>query len=101
MNLYTRFHETCWRMEDGPKADCADIIIRMMRHPDQKPVEPKAKQDNFTWNTDEPFLDPTEMRDPRLHAMRIRCAIHGSRWGQVPRHGEGDGQIDERIKPLL
>lgn len=101
MNVYTRFHETCWRMEDGPKADCADIIIRMMRHPEQKPVEPKAKQDNFTWNTDEPFLDPTEMRDPRLHAMRMRCAIHGSRWGQVPRHGEGDGQIDERIKPLL
>ena len=28
--VYTRFFDTCWRDEDGPKADAADIIIRMM-----------------------------------------------------------------------
>ena len=31
VNIYTKFFETCWREEDGPKADAADITIRMMR----------------------------------------------------------------------
>ena len=29
--LYTQFFDTCWREEDGDKADIADIAIRMMR----------------------------------------------------------------------
>ena len=34
VNIYTKFFETCWREEDGPKADAADITIRMMRKPE-------------------------------------------------------------------
>ena len=41
--VYTRFFDTCWRDEDGPKADAADIIIRMMRNPDFKPRETRDK----------------------------------------------------------
>ena len=29
-HVYTRFFETCWTEQDGPKADVADIAIRMM-----------------------------------------------------------------------
>ena len=29
--VYTHFFDTCWREEDGDKADVADIAIRMMR----------------------------------------------------------------------
>jgi hypothetical protein len=35
VQVYTRFFETCWRECDGDKADCADIIIRMMTNGDQ------------------------------------------------------------------
>ena len=35
VQVYTRFFETCWRECDGQKADCADIIIRMMTKGDQ------------------------------------------------------------------
>ena len=35
VQVYTRFFETYWREEDGQKADCADIIIRMMTKGDQ------------------------------------------------------------------
>jgi hypothetical protein len=37
--VYTNFFDTCWREEDGPKADVADIAIRLMgggRVPEQK-----------------------------------------------------------------
>ena len=33
--VYTHFFDTCWREEDGPKADVADIAIRMMRTGDK------------------------------------------------------------------
>ena len=35
VNVYTAFFDTCWREADGDKADCADIIIRMMTKGDQ------------------------------------------------------------------
>ena len=33
--VYTHFFDTCWREEDGDKADIADIAIRMMRTGDK------------------------------------------------------------------
>lgn len=35
VQVYSRFFDTCWRDADGEKADCADIIIRMMTNGDQ------------------------------------------------------------------
>ena len=81
VQVYTRFFETCWRECDGDKADCADIIIRMMTKGDQ-PREPEPEQPKETvtiagidcevveWNTDDPFLDPEEYIDPRVREWR-------------------------------
>jgi hypothetical protein len=94
--VYTHFFDTCWREEDGDKADIADIAIRMMRTGDKPrqagdgqgateqsataseqsgatPAhEPVRIGDIITevWNTDEPFLDPIELRDPRVRMWR-------------------------------
>ena len=76
VQVYTKFFDTCWRPEDGEKADCADIIIRMMTKGDQ-PSEPAPKNDRkdsnlglIEWNTDEPFLDPLEAMDPKVREWR-------------------------------
>jgi hypothetical protein len=59
------------------KADVADIAIRMMRtgevpRKDEPKHEPVKVGDIITevWNTDEPFLDPDEMADPRVRMWR-------------------------------
>jgi hypothetical protein len=77
IQVYTRFFETCWREEDGDKADAADIAIRMMKTGDvPRNVETKHEEvmvgDIVTevWNSDEPFLDPDELNDPRLRLWR-------------------------------
>jgi hypothetical protein len=95
--VYTHFFDTCWREEDGDKADVADIAIRMMTT-GEKPRrttgegqgateknaqaavgsgaipahEPVKIGDIITevWNTDEPFLDPIELADPRVRMCR-------------------------------
>jgi len=95
--VYTHFFDTCWREDDGDKADVADIAIRMMTT-GEKPRkttgngqdatsvdasaggeigathahEPVKIGDIITevWNTDEPFLDPIEMADPRVRMWR-------------------------------
>lgn len=43
VNVYTKFFETCWRPEDGEKADAADIILRMMTQPQPKKAKPTAE----------------------------------------------------------
>jgi len=95
--VYTHFFDTCWTEEDGDKADVADIAIRMMTTGDKPrqttgdgqgatetsatasdqsgatPAhEPVRIGDIITevWNTDEPFLDPIEMADPRVRMWR-------------------------------
>ena len=78
VQIYTQFLETCWRDEDGPKADCADITIRMMRTGDQpRKPEPKAVDvvtvagvDFTPWPADEPFVDPIEASDTRVRQWR-------------------------------
>jgi hypothetical protein len=80
VQVYTRFFETCWRECDGDKADCADIIIRMMTKGDQ-PREPEPKSNETVnvagidcevveWNSDDPFIDPEELIDPRVRQWR-------------------------------
>ena len=93
--VYTHFFDTCWREEDGDKADIADIAIRMMRTGEGPRVEESGGQvhdssqknhatcphdssepvrigDIITeiWNSDEPFLDPIELQDPRVRMWR-------------------------------
>jgi hypothetical protein len=75
--VYTHFFDTCWTEADGMKADVADIAIRMMRtgevpRKDEPKHEPVKVGDIITevWNTDEPFLDPDEMADPRVRMWR-------------------------------
>ena len=46
VNVYTKFFDACWIEEDGPKADVADIAIRMLRNPDWKPRKQEAMQAN-------------------------------------------------------
>ena len=117
VQVYTKFFDACWTPEDGDKADCADIALRMMHDPTFHPrkTEPiqadgqgateqiaaaglshgatlPEKPDGVTdseWFehlsimkaigdyeivhpglADEPFLDPEEMADPRLHQLR-------------------------------
>ena len=74
--IYTRFFDKYWTEEDGPKADLADINLRMLCHPETI-KEQTAKNDPkdkdlglIEWNSDEPFLDPIEMQDPRVHQWR-------------------------------
>ena len=87
--VYTHFFDTCWTEADGDKADIADIAIRMMRTGDKprhtddgqgatdqsgaNPVhEPVRIGDIITeiYHSDEPFLDPEELRDPRIRMWR-------------------------------
>jgi hypothetical protein len=94
VNIYTRFFDTCWTEEDGDKADAADIAIRMMRQPEFVPRTKEAvtthggdtethcnplspeQQDMLgihEWalaHPDEPFIDPIELRDQRVHEWR-------------------------------
>ena len=43
VNVYTKFFDACWTEEDGPKADVADIAIRMLRNPDWRPRDIKTE----------------------------------------------------------
>ena len=80
VRLYTQFFDTCWREEDGMKADVADIAIRMMRTGDKPRKadsdmkhEPVKIGDIETWvvgKSDEPFLDQDELQDPRVRMWR-------------------------------
>ena len=79
--IYTRFFDKYWVPEDGPKADLADINLRLICHPetinDAKPTEASnddkillACQQWTEVHGDEPFLDPLEAIDPRVREWR-------------------------------
>ena len=78
VQVYTKFFDTCWTEDDGPKADCADIAIRMMRNPDFQPRKIEEKHEEvmvgnivtYVVPDGEPFLDPIERDDPRVHQWR-------------------------------
>jgi hypothetical protein len=43
------------------------------------------------WNTDEPFLDEEELRDPRVRRWReIMSRVHSSGWGKWPKSNVAD-----------
>lgn len=90
IKIYETFLTDWWKEEDGPKADCADITIRMMSRPEtatrnEQPKDEGKVKDTpqgesvgilpsdlglIKQNTDEPFLDPDEYLDPRVHQWR-------------------------------
>jgi hypothetical protein len=77
VRLYTQFFDTCWREEDGTKADVADIAIRMMRTGEgprkvEEKHEPVLIGDIETHIVDDgvPFVDPIELSEPRVHEWR-------------------------------
>ena len=96
--VYTHFFDTCWREEDGDKADVADIAIRMMRTGDKpRKEEPKHETvkvgDIITeiWQSDEPFLDPEEIADPRVREWRLKMSrVHSSGWGKLTKSNVPD-----------
>ena len=114
VNIYTTFFDSCWREEDGDKADCADITIRMMRTGDQprNPIETTGEsnskvktepfQDPFI---NEPFLDPIELIDPRVRKWRdiLRRAYSGKKHKMPTSNIKGVKTVGEIIQdnPLL
>ena len=113
VNVYTKFFDTCWREEDGPTADCADIIIRMMYHPDHKPIERQVEKPTTPLKVepfvdafkDEPFLDQIELIDPRVRKWRdiLRHAYPGKKHRMPTTDIEGVSTIGEILQdhPLL
>ena len=87
LQVYSRFFETCWKPEDGDKADAADITIRMMQTgegPRQDPNKTTQQKVNTEYTSQEPFIDPDEANDPRIREWRRKCAIQSSGWGKWP-----------------
>lgn len=78
VNVYTTFFDTCWRPEDGDKADAADIIIRMMATHDAPRAmgETTSKSTTEAYHTGspvnpaEPFFDDDELKDLRIREWR-------------------------------
>ena len=75
ISITTRFLDENWTEQDGPKADVADIILRHMTKPETyvkriQPPKPKVENVVVEWDTDEPFLDPEELADERVHLWR-------------------------------
>ena len=79
VQVYTRFFDTCWRPEDGDKADAADITIRMMKSKEKPRTEQHPQP--VVWDSDEPFLDPKEEADPRVREWRTKMSrVHSKGW---------------------
>ena len=54
VQVYTKFFDSCWIEEDGPKADIADIAVRMLYHPDWVPR--KVEEQGATAKSQEAVL---------------------------------------------
>ena len=81
VRITTKFLEDFWIEDDGAKTDVADIILRLMTHPetanerkrDEVSEDEKillACQEWTAVHGDEPFLDPAELIDPRVIEWR-------------------------------
>ena len=75
--IYTRFFDKYWIPEDGPKADLADINLRLICHPETMTAEPPVKNDPkdnelglVEVHDDLPFIDPIELMDERVAMWR-------------------------------
>lgn len=84
VTIYTGFFDRYWLPEDGPKADVADIQLRLLCHPETD-KEAKANYEArlktvgeckvVPYVSDEPFLDPEELGDPRIHEWRQKLRL--------------------------
>jgi hypothetical protein len=81
VRITTKFLDDFWIEADGAKTDVADIILRLMTHPetanerkrDEVSEDEKillACQEWTAVHGDEPFLDPAELIDPRVREWR-------------------------------
>lgn len=105
LHIWTKFLTDNWLPEDGPKADIADIVLRLLQHPE---TACEQQQTAIDWVDGTPFLDPDELADPRIREWRRKCAIHSSGWGKWPTSRVPDvksvGEILSEhpiLKPLL
>lgn len=101
VNVYTRFFETCWRELDGPTADCADIIQRMMATGD-RPLTSDNTLERTAIVDNEPFIDQEELSDPfvRWAREKMRQSNKSKDWNTGI---EGVKSVDELLDehPLL
>ena len=79
VSITTRYLEENWIEEDGPKADVADVILRLMQRPDiyvkrtvQKVTIPTSAEVHkpVPEYSEEPFVDPEELADFRVAKWR-------------------------------
>ena len=70
--VYTHFFDTCWREEDGDKADVADIAIRMMRTGDK----PRQTGDGQGATEQQRYGLLPQRRDPCPRACQDRRHHH-------------------------
>ena len=126
VTMTTKFLTDSWIPDDGEKADVADIILRHIQHPetirrdtgdgqcatekkatatDQSGANPAQTPETPEWDTDEPFLDEEELRDPRVRRWReIMSRVHSSGWGKWPKSNVPDVKTVAEIlteHPLL
>lgn len=69
MDIYTGFYDTCWLPEDGMKADCADIIIRMLKEGRRMPEhthtgDPKSTTERIATATGQGGVTSSATPDP-------------------------------------
>ena len=115
-HVYTGFFETCWREEDGPKADCADITLRMMRTGDKpREVTDEGKGATEQKSTealphgatlapvddDTPFMDTEELIDPRVRQwreiLRRKYNFNKTRYNDKGKNSTTDGRCSAGI----
>ena len=81
VRITTKFLDDFWIDADGAKTDVADIILRLMTHPEtvnERKRDEISEDDKILlvcqeWTAvhgDEPFLDPAELIDPRVREWR-------------------------------
>lgn len=130
MNIYTGYFASYWTEADGPKADIADIAIRMMttgdkpRNTDDKQgatdksssdtgqggANPATTSDQATdeWklvhHDGDPFLDD-DMLDPRVREWRMKMSrVQSTGWGRpITTNIEGVHAVSELLAehPIL
>jgi hypothetical protein len=63
VQVYTRFLDSCWTEDDGPKADAADIAIRIMGDPTFRPKEINEKDHTPQGGDAETPCDPLKPKN--------------------------------------
>jgi hypothetical protein len=71
VQVYTKFFDACWTEEDGPKADVADIAIRMLRNPDWRPRD-KAVEPSEPYDQLPPAPEGISDKDWREHLATVK-----------------------------